>query len=130
MKRVTLFLSVAGLCALLATGTNPYGQESPQDGQDLQGIQGVRDDDGNTIYCGTAVPPIDLGNTGDFYLHTSSSNLYGPKTAGGWGIPVSLRDTTGATGAAGMPGADILNGMAETVANRGAVSGYLFFTTR
>jgi hypothetical protein len=44
---------------------------------------------------------------GDFYIDTSSSTLYGPKTASGWGTGVSLKGNNGTNGTNGNT---ILNG--------------------
>ena len=60
--------------------------------------------DGKTILNGTAAPSSDAGADGDFFLDTTNSVLYGPKTSSGWGNGVSLIGTTGATGATGAKG--------------------------
>jgi len=68
--------------------------------------------DGKTVLNGTAVPTTE-GTLGDFYLKTDTSDLYGPKTGGGWGSPVSLLGSPGSPGSPGAPGADgktLLNG--------------------
>ena len=66
--------------------------------QGLQGPQGPKGDtgrpgaDGNTLLHGPGSPLIDEGNAGDFYIDTTRSWLYGPKTnANGWGSPVKLK---------------------------------------
>ncbi|MEY2701966.1 MAG: hypothetical protein RLY43_599 [Bacteroidota bacterium] len=59
---------------------------------------------GNTILNGTAVPTGLIGANGDFYLRTSTLDLYGPKTSGSWGTPVSLKGTDGVNGATGPTG--------------------------
>ena len=61
--------------------------------------------DGKTILNGTAAPSSDTGAEGDFFLDTTNSMLYGPKTTSGWGSGVSLIGPTGATGATGLTGA-------------------------
>jgi hypothetical protein len=43
-----------------------------------------------TVHNGTTAPGSGLGNDGDFYIDTATSNLYGPKAAGAWPAPVSL----------------------------------------
>lgn len=43
-----------------------------------------------TVLNGTTAPGSGLGNDGDFYIDTATSNLYGPKAAGAWPAPVSL----------------------------------------
>lgn len=39
---------------------------------------------GNTILSGSALPSSTLGASGDFYLNTATTTLYGPKTSAGW----------------------------------------------
>ena len=60
--------------------------------------------DGRTILNGTAAPSSDTGAEGDFFLDTTNSMLYGPKTTSGWGSGVSLIGPTGATGEKGDTG--------------------------
>jgi hypothetical protein len=62
------------------------------------GTQGVS---GNVILSGDGTPSITMGNIGDYYLEIDSSDLFGPKTAAGWGSPTSMTGTAGATGATG-----------------------------
>lgn len=59
----------------------------------------------NTLRSGAGVPGAGLGNNGDFYINTSASTIYGPKTAGAWGSPTSIVGPTGATGGVGPTGA-------------------------
>ena len=61
---------------------------------------------GNAILSGNGVPDASLGKVGDYYLDLSGVNLYGAKTAEGWGNPISLRGLKGETGATGQNGAD------------------------
>ena len=114
------------------------GPQGEQGEQGIQGIRGEKGEDGTTIYSGTVAPPASLGNVGDFYYRTSNSNFYGPKTASGWGTPVSLRGATGATGAtgprgatgaAGTPGSKILSGTAVPTASIGAVGDFYLRTS-
>lgn len=46
--------------------------------------------DGKTVLNGTTVPSNALGTNGDFYIRTTTNEIYGPKTAGVWGAGVSL----------------------------------------
>jgi len=48
------------------------------------------------------VPAPATGNNGDMYLNSTTSDLYGPKTAGAWGGIVA--NIKGGTGAQGPPG--------------------------
>jgi hypothetical protein len=61
-----------------------------EDGQD-----GADGEDGSQIYSGTGAPDASLGAEGDYYLDTSSYELYGPKTASGWGSPLNLKGADG-----------------------------------
>lgn len=64
-----------------------------EDGQD--GADGADGEDGSQIYSGTGAPDATLGVEGDYYLDTSSYELYGPKTVGGWGTPLNLKGADG-----------------------------------
>jgi hypothetical protein len=73
------------------------------------GTNGTDGADGKTILNGSGEPDDeDDGVDGDFYIDTDVNYLYGPKTAGAWGTPISLvgpQGSTGATGATGSTGA-------------------------
>ena len=58
----------------------------------------------NTILSGATVPTATIGSVGDYYIDLTSVNLYGPKTAEGWGTPVSLRGLQGEKGSNGQDG--------------------------
>jgi len=77
--------------------------------------------DGRSVLSGSGAPSGGAGVNGDFYINTATSDIYGPKTGGGWGSPTSLIGATGSTGGAGSAGAD-----GKTVRNgAGAPSGGL-----
>ncbi len=59
---------------------------------------------GKTVLSGTGAPATSLGAVGDYYMDIAAKNIYGPKTAGGWGAAVSLIGATGAAGATGATG--------------------------
>ena len=81
------------------------------------GPQGNPGLDGKTILSGYGAPNNNIGTVGDFYLRTSNSTLYGPKTSYNygnhdeeynnsvWGSGVSLKGATGAKGDTGNTGA-------------------------
>ena len=54
--------------------------------------------DGKTIYNGSGAPII-AATSGDFYLDTLNSRLYGPYNGSSWGVGVSLVGPKGDTGA-------------------------------
>ncbi len=88
----------------LTGAPGPQGNTGATGAQGPQGPQGTAGLDGKTVLNGTAVPAAGLGTNGDFYIRTSTNQLYGPKTAGAWGTPISLVGPQGATGAAGPQG--------------------------
>ncbi len=55
-------------------------------------------------YIVAAGPPSGgVGNNGDMYINSSTSDVYGPKTAGAWGaIACNIRGTAGAQGPPGV----------------------------
>ena len=74
---------------------------------------------GNTILSGTETPTATLGSIGDYYLRLPVYDFYGPKTAEGWGTPVSLKGTPGNNGAAGEAGTKIHSGNGAPAADKG-----------
>ena len=69
---------------------------------------------GNTILSGTETPTATLGNVGDYYLRLPVYDFYGPKTAEGWGAPVSLKGAP-----AGQSGSKIYSGSGAPAADKG-----------
>ena len=67
-------------------------------------IKGERGERGNLILSGIGVPNASQGTIGDYYLDLSTANLYGAKTAKGWGTPISLKGLKGDAGADGANG--------------------------
>ncbi len=51
------------------------------------------------IHSGTGTPGSALGVVGDYYLNRQNADLYGPKTANGWGSsPINLQGTANVVG--------------------------------
>jgi hypothetical protein len=71
--------------------------------QGVTGSTGPAGVDGATIYNGSGAPSDGIGKSGDFYVDTGSSVLYGPKASGSWGAGASIAG--GPTGPTGMTGA-------------------------
>lgn len=102
----------------------PQGEQGIQGPQGEQGLQGIQGEpgtdgadgtdglDGKTVLNGSGAPTDAVGAVGDFYLDTSSSMLYGPKTDSGWGTGTSLIGPAGPTGPAGAAGQDGADGQA------------------
>jgi hypothetical protein len=84
-----------------------YGPKSSSGwggGYAMRGSDGVAGKNGTQIYAGTGAPGSTLGVTGDFFVDTVAHDLYGPKLAAGWGIPVALQGSTGPAGPQGPAG--------------------------
>ncbi|WP_454985063.1 leucine-rich repeat protein [Capnocytophaga gingivalis] len=66
---------------------------------------------GSMILSGRGIPSAEKGQTGDYYLDLSSSELYGPKTKDGWGTSVlNLKGLKGDKGDKGDNGTNGQNG--------------------
>ena len=50
----------------------------------------TQSDVGNSILSGSGAPSPGLGEDGDFYVDTATSDFYGPKASGSWGSPIPL----------------------------------------
>lgn len=90
--------------SLLNGPAGPQGPTGPQGPAGTPGPAGVDGQDGKTILSG-AIDPTTEGVDGDFYLNTSTSTLFGPKSAGAWSGGVSLLNgPAGPQGPAGPAG--------------------------
>src|SRR5690606_28955634 len=119
MRKSIFMLMSLLILGLSACEKSDDGEIGPQGEKGERGEQGIACIDGTKIISGTAVPAANLGAIGDFYLRTSNSMLYGPKTNDGWGSGVSLKGATGSTGApgaAGAAGTKLLSGTATPTA--------------
>ena len=73
------------------------------------GPTGPQGEAGSIILTGVGAPDPSIGSLNQFYLDTSSNELYGPKTVNGWGIPslnpqIGLQGPTGNIGPTGLQG--------------------------
>ncbi|MBS1501332.1 MAG: collagen-like protein [Bacteroidetes bacterium] len=122
MKRfssyVLVILLLNSTCFVSCSKT---GEQGPQGPAGPAGAVGPAGKDGSQIYAGPGAPSASLGNAGDYYLDQTADNLYGPKTASGWGSPLALK---GATGAAGAAGSKILSGSGTPASNIGSAGDY------
>lgn len=100
--------------------TGPKGDKG-EDG--MQGPVGPTGLDGKTILSGTSDPLATDGKSGDFFLNTTSKNLFGPKTENGWGSPVSL------IGVDGNDGNTMLNGTSDPLTTDGKSGDFFLNTT-
>ncbi|UPK03089.1 collagen-like protein [Bradyrhizobium sp. 170] len=81
----------------------PDGPPGPQGPPGPLGPQGPPGLDGNTILYGAIDPMPTVGNSGDFYINTTSNYLFGPK-AGSWPPGTSLIGPQGPQGIQGVQG--------------------------
>ena len=94
MKKVIL-IAVAVLGALTVSSC---GKETEKV------IERVEVQKGNQILSGNGAPAASLGAVGDYYLNKTTMELYGPKTAEGWGSATGLKGTQGDKGKDGKDG--------------------------
>lgn len=66
------------------------GPIGPEGEQGPEGPVGPAGDNGSMIYSGQGVPDSDIGTESDYYLDTTSGELYGPKDSDGWGNPIII----------------------------------------
>ncbi len=69
------------------------GWGTPLNLQGPPGDDGEDGEDGSQIFSGTSAPDASMGQPGDYFLNTSTYELYGPKTNSGWGTPINLKGT-------------------------------------
>ena len=109
MKKVIL-IAVAVLGALTVSSC---GKETEKV------IERVEVQKGNQILSGNGAPAASLGAVGDYYLNKTTMELYGPKTAEGWGSAMGLKGTQGDKGKEGKDGSLILSGTTAPTASQG-----------
>ena len=86
----------------------PQGPQGPAGPAGEDGADGQAGSDGRTILSG-AVDPTTEGVDGDFYINTTSWQIFGPK-ATTWPAGVDIVGADGADGADGLAGSDGTNG--------------------
>jgi len=96
--------SVMGTTELISV---PYALYANSSGSSIPGPQGppgpqgIAGTNGKTILNDTLNPQSSIGNDGDFFINTSTSTLFGPKTAGAWPQGISLIGPQGPAGSGG-----------------------------
>lgn len=74
--------------------------ETKLENGEFDGPKGDTGEDGATWLSGTSVPSSSTGKNGDFYLRTSTYDVY-QKSSGSWTKKGNIKGATGATGATG-----------------------------
>lgn len=96
----------AGTSLIGPAGSDGAAGANGSDGADgADGPPGADGTDGKTVLSGAGAPSGGTGVDGDFYINTSTYEIYGPKASGSWGSGTSLVGPTGATGSTGATGA-------------------------
>jgi hypothetical protein len=89
-----------------ATGPQgPIGLTGPAGAIGSTGLAGAAGVNGKTVLSGTINPASGTGSDGDFYINTTTNQIFGPKSLGAWGSGVSLVGPQGVAGATGPAGA-------------------------
>lgn len=88
----TFYTKIAGTWTLeFSMATGPTGPTGPAGGNGTNGTNGL------TILNGASNPSnLYDGVNGDFFINTSTWNIFGPKTAGAWGTGIALSFSGGA----------------------------------
>lgn len=60
-----------------------------------KGEEGPKGEKGTSLLSGISAPGTSQGNIGDYFLNKTDLELFGPKTAEGWGTPTSLSPDLG-----------------------------------
>ncbi|HVU94806.1 MAG TPA: hypothetical protein VHE34_06255 [Puia sp.] len=139
-QNIVLSATIISLLFFSCGKEGPQGIPGPQGNA---GAVGPAGQDGSIIYSGKGAPATSVGKNGDYYLDDNTGDLYGPKTASGWGTPLSLKGSgstqgpagpQGPPGAAGTPGSQIYSGTgapATSLGNNGDFyldkQGYLLY---
>ncbi|MBR9853895.1 MAG: hypothetical protein GYB37_04855 [Algicola sp.] len=72
---------------------NDTGWGTPLQLTGEKGDQGDAGTPGSKFLSGTANPSTGEGAEGDYFLNQESGDLFGPKSASGWGTPINLKGT-------------------------------------
>ncbi|RKQ43271.1 endosialidase-like protein [Roseivirga pacifica] len=78
----------AGAWGAATSLVGPAGADGANGTDGIDGIDGI---DGSSILSGTSNPIAANGTDGDFYINTSSLQIFGPKTGGAWGTATPLQ---------------------------------------
>lgn len=81
----------------------PAGADGAKGEQGEQGPAGPAGADGSDWFSGSSVPASSVGKNGDFYLHTSTYDIY-KKNSGAWEKIGNIKGAAGAKGDTGAQG--------------------------
>lgn len=106
---------------LLVGPTGAAGAAGAAGSNGTNGTNGTNGLNGSTLLNGSGVPNNAVGVNGDFYLDTTNTIIYGPKSGGVW-----LTPGTSLIGPAGLPGSGTGANAINTAAYWGAVGNGTF----
>ena len=122
----------------------PAGVAGPAGERGAPGAPGAPGANGRSMLGGDGAPPADAGAVGDFWFDRLARTVYGPKSAAGWGTPMTLvtpatkgdtgpmgpQGPPGPAGPAGAPGAPGATGPAGPMGPAGPAGSFGFITVR
>jgi hypothetical protein len=73
-----------------AGGPGAQGPAGVAGASGATGAEGPQGPMGYAVLHGTSAPSASTGEDNDFYIDTSTTQLYGPREDGVWGSPVSM----------------------------------------
>lgn len=118
-RKVHILKLLMTVCLSLALSLGGFmaceGPAGPEGEQGPEGPVGPAGDNGSMIYSGQGVPDSDIGTESDYYLDTTSGELYGPKDSDGWGNPIIVL-----AGEDGEDGSQIFAGTGAPNSSEGA----------
>lgn len=84
--------------------TGDTGAQGPQGDPGPTGDTGAEGEDGTAVLNGTVDPEAGDGMEGDFWINTSTDQIFGPKVGANWGSGISLIGPPGVPGDPGPQG--------------------------
>jgi hypothetical protein len=104
----------------------PTGQTGPAGSTGSQGVAGTP---GSKWYQGSGSPSGATGIVGDFYIDTSSSNVYEKTGSSVWTLRLNIKGDTGNTGSAGAAGSRWYQGTSAPSSGLGITGDFYINTT-
>lgn len=99
----------------------PQGIPGVEGDQGPQGIQGVAGPAGSKWLQGTTIPGSGAGVQGDWYLRTTTSDVYEKTTASAWTLRVNIKGAQGIQGEQGVEGPQGDQGLQGPAGQRGSL---------
>lgn len=104
----------------LAGPQGPAGASGSNGTNGTDGVDGTDGVNGATWLGGSGAPSSGIGVVNDFYLDTTSSDIYKKTGVSTWTLQVNIKGATGAAGTPGTPGTNGTNGTNGAPGTNGA----------